>query len=321
VPIDRSGWTLAIAAVAAASCGGRNGVPSVPTTTGPPEVTFVASDDNTVRFVRVGATTIVVTRTVTVPGLIAELVWVGREPVVMLDDGEVGHISASGYEPFPRVPESLWTIAEPDAQSLHLDTPLWQLIGDTAGVAWQARCDWGLGKLKNGDVACDAWLYARVPASPTTISRTQPTAAPALAFPDVAPSSRITAEIVSAPADAPDVPGKPILRCTAAGTTSDFPPADQRFDVGRYAFVGVDDLVWLATEPPMFRITVAVASQRIDLVFDGCDVSTAFGHAHVTAGPHEVVAIFTDQKLSVRRHGREIGTLDDVRIVRFAPAP
>lgn len=321
-------WRWAFVALAATSCGSKPSVAPIPPITnrsdkGTPEVVFVAANDDTLRFVKTTPAGLVVTRTVTVPGSIAALAWVGPEPVVMINDSDVGHISPAGYEPFPPVPAALWSVPKPDRLSPHMDTPLWQLIVDAKGVVWQARCEWGPGKLKNGEIICDAWVYARL-SGPMTISRTEPTVALELSLPTIEPSTTTRVEIVSLPA-APDagaaIGSNTILRCTEAGKTIEFPPEHDRDEYGRYAFEGVSDLTWITTAPPMFRITEDLASQRIDVIFEGCEVSPVFGFAHIVSGPHEVIAIFNDDKLSVRQHGQEIGTLDRASLVRFAPEP
>jgi hypothetical protein len=84
----------------------------------------------------------------------------------------------------------------------------------------------------------------------------------------------------------------------------------------------MDEPVWLSADPPVFAITRndfgLGDSYPTTLVFEGC-TTTATG-VTIEYGPLDVVAIITDQRATVRWHGRGLGTFDASRIA-FAPAP
>jgi hypothetical protein len=277
----------------------------------PVGVRLVVADDDRARFVTTAPGGLAITREVKLPDRVIALAWVTAEPVVLLDGGEVGHIAASGYVAYPEVPTALWFVPQPTPYSLPLDPPIWDLIVDAAGVVWEARCDWGAGRLKNETISCDAWVYARV-SGPMTIARTAPEPAPERAVPVAAPSAKIEAEIV-------DDGGKDVLRCTDRGKTTDFPPVDERIDQGRWAFEGMHALTWLAADPPLFQITMQTASMPIEMIFAGCEVAPGHGYDHVIGGPQDTFALLGGGHLSVRRGGQELGDLESARFVRFAP--
>ena len=65
----------------------------------PPQLELVAADQledehTRVRFATTGPTGLTVTATITVPGAIATLAWLGPDPIAMLDTGEVGTLTA-----------------------------------------------------------------------------------------------------------------------------------------------------------------------------------------------------------------------------------
>ena len=338
----------AIVAIAASACGSSpppQQLTSRATVTRPEVELVVAGADpaggdtpvTLVRFARTAPTGLVVTRTVRVPGSVTSLAWNGPEPVVMLDSGEVGHISGTGYERFPMVPNTMWTIpkptgSSPDSPTGRFDTPRWRMVVSSAGDVWQARCDWGWD-LPHGIAhhcvpeggRCDAWVYARVWPGPTTISRDEPplafdsAAAPShVPIPKVTPAAEIRAEIVQVAAD--DVQ-RSVLRCTAHGETIQYPTDDDR-DLRDSSGDGVSDLTWLSTTPPMFAVTRRVGCLDTEsVIFEGCKQSEAYAGALVGGGPHDVLTLWHQGgKLSLRWHDQELGSVDDVSLVAFAPA-
>jgi hypothetical protein len=254
----------------------------------------------------------------------------------MLDSGEVGHISATGYERFPTVPNAMWTIPKPsggspDSPTGRFDTPRWRMLA-SAGDVWQARCDWGwdLGQgiahhcVPEGG-RCDAWVYAHVWPGPTTISRDQPplsfdSAEPPsyLPIPEATPAAAIRAEIVDVAAD--DLQ-RSVLRCTAGGETIQYPTDDDR-DLRDSSGDGVSDLTWLSTTPPVFAVTRRVGCLDTEsVIFEGCKQSDTYSGAVVGGVPHDVLVIWhRTGKLWLRWHDQELGSLDDVSLLAFAPA-
>jgi hypothetical protein len=301
----------------------------------PPEVELVVAGADTgdtprtrVRFVRTTPHGLDVTGTVSVPGNIRALAWVGPGPVVMLDDGQMGHVSTEGYERFPEVPPAMWSVPQPssDDPSMpdeQLDPPLWRMIVDSAGGLWQARCDWGSAQhgiarhcLPEGD-RCDAWVYARVWPGVLTISRAEPKASfdsndPSshIPIPSVLPSDAIKTEIVG------ETAGWSVLRCTEGGTTTQY-PADEEHDPRSND--GVNELTWLSTTPPMFLTTrlMGCRGDPFSVVFEGCKQSDRY--AEVAGGPKELIVLRGSDTLWLRWHDHDLGSLDDVSMLAFAP--
>jgi hypothetical protein len=325
-------WWWAVVAIAATSCGGKTDGPIAIANRSaepPPAVVLIVADHSAegrsrVRFVATTRAGLVTTRTIALPADVAVLAWVGPEPVVMLvggeHEGEVGRISSTGYEPFAAVPVTLSSVPRPSASSEHLDTPKWRLTVEATGAVWQGRCDWGYtphavayhGAEKDG--WCDAWVDARVWPGPITISHVAPSAAPERELPVIPPPTTTKVEIVTLKGS-----DKTILRCTQADKTIEYPPEDQRD-----SFLGVHDLTWLATAPPMFRIVETLGapprpSVDMPVMFEGCELSPDYASASVVVGPHDLSAIVTYDKVSVRQRGKELGTLSEISLLRFAP--
>lgn len=324
----------------------------------PPEVELVVAGDDpaatddaarsTVRFVKTAASGLVVTRTVEVPGDIMALAWVGADPVVMLADGQVGRIAGGRYASFPAVPSARWAVPNPHVDAdpgrgptERFDTPRWELIVDTAGAVWQARCDWGWDLPhgvahhcveEGGD--CDAWVYARISPGPLEIARREPSSIafevmtfggyssdddhngvkPSWPVPEVAPSTAIQAAIVSAGTDPRDV-----LRCTAAGKTIQYPTDDDR-DERQPDGDGVSQLTWLSTDPPIFAVSRRFGCRDTGwIAFEGC--SQADLADQIYGGPKDLIAAtIGNTQLALYWHGRALGTLDGVTRFAFAPS-
>jgi hypothetical protein len=352
----RSNHRSSVLAIALYACG--SGHPPSPSATpianraSQPRVELVVADiDGTeedprkrVRFARTTPTGLAVTRTVAVPGVVTSLAWIGPDPVVMLDGGEVGQISATGYQPFPVVPAVLWTIpnpgvGSPDSPTDRFETPRWRLIVAPTGDVWQARCDWGWD-LPHGIAhhcvpeggRCDAWVYAHVWPSRMAISHDEPPVAfdsevpPSYApIPTVSPDTAIRAEIVQVAihddsvATPDDSPRRSVLRCTEAGTTIQYPTDDDR-DLRDGSGDGVSDLTWLSTTPPMFAVTRRVGCLDTEsVVFEGCKQSDTYTGALIAGGPNDTLVLHAGAKLSLRWHDQDIGSLDNVSRFAFAP--
>ena len=293
-----------------------------------------------VRFAKTTPAGVVVTRTVSVPGIVTTLAWVGPDPVVMLDDGAVGRIPAAGFAPLPPVPAPLWKTPKPkgtgdsSAPTDRFDAPRWRVMADAAGAVWQARCDWGWD-LPHGIAhhcvpeggRCDAWVFARVWPGPTTVSLK----APAAAFdsdvtqrpspPPATPAPGIHAEI--AHVVVPDGPtGRAVLRCTEAGATIQYPTDDDR-DMRDNDGDGVSELTWLSTKPPLLSVTRRVGCLETEsVIFEGCKKSETYGGTVALGGPHDVLVLAQNgDKLQLRWHDRDLGSLDHVAQYAFAPPP
>ena len=114
--------------------------------------------------------------------MLPPLRWVGAEPVVLLSSdasdptadpvrfGEIGTITATGYVPFPRLPEATWKMTKPRNIDDHQDPARWHLYVTASREIWQGRCEWGF---VGEGMDCDAWIYARLAPGPLKITRTQ----------------------------------------------------------------------------------------------------------------------------------------------------
>jgi len=289
----------------------------------PPEVELVVAFKHSLRFVKTTPAGLAVTRTVELPSSVGGLEWVGRDPVVMLHaatygdiagedpshDGEIARITAKGYEPFPALPAETWTV-KPPANADQVG-PQWKLVVGPAAEVWQGRCEWG-GIADGG--WCDQWVYARRAPAPVATVRTPPAAAPPRTLPAIAPSTTVSVSLVDAPGDGGAVK---ILRCSDGRSTVDYPPA-----TARNGYLGISPPVWITSDPPMYQVIKTLAGfQAYDepVVFEGCAESAHYTNASLEAGPDGVVAVYGGDQMSVRWRGRELGTLANVTLVRFAP--
>jgi hypothetical protein len=309
----RFGWVLLAACSAPPPHAPANRV------TGIPEHELVVTHGHELRFVRTTPTGLVVTRTVGLPAHASDLEWIGAEPVVMLQaqfdetdrshDGEVARITARGYEPFAVLPAKTWAIPQPaNGEKV---SPAWRLVVGPAGEVWQGRCEWG--GIQDGGW-CDQWVYARRAPEPLAIVRDEPKSAPVRHPPAITPSQTTIVKLVDAPGERQTVK---VLRCSNGTSTVEYPPA-----TARDGYVGISEPVWVTTDPPMYQvIKTSLGYTTIDevVMFEGCSESPHYTHASIEAGPSDLVAIYGGDQMSVRWRGRELGTLADVSLVRFAP--
>src|SRR5262245_59244323 len=84
-----------------------------------PSVELAAAADHEVRIFRTSGRGLELVRTVHTPAQVEGLAWAGRDPVALLIDydenskagphhGELGAITANGYEPLPALPPALF---------------------------------------------------------------------------------------------------------------------------------------------------------------------------------------------------------------------
>jgi hypothetical protein len=160
---------------------------------------------------------------------------------------------------------------------------------------------------------------------PTTISRVEPSqsfdsAVPPSygSIPAAGPSPAIHADIVQVAADGQD---RSVLKCTARDDTIQYPTDEDR-DMRDRSGDGVSDLTWLSTTPPMFAVTRRVGCLDTEsVIFEGCTQSEAYAGALVSGAPHDVLAIWRrGEKLWLRWHDHDLGSLDEVSLLAFEPA-
>jgi len=98
-------------------------------------------------------------------------------------------------------------------------------------------------------------------------------------------------------------------------------PTDEDRDLRDGAGDGVSNLTWLSTTPPLFAVTRRVGCLDTEsVIFEGCTRSENYAGALVGGAPHDVLALWRrGDKLWLRRHDQELGVLDDVSLLAFAP--
>ncbi len=349
--LGRQGMVLPVLACAlVASCARDHVTPQLRTTAEPIEFVVSAvpkatSIQSTLRFGNVTANGVEVTRTVTLPGHVAQLDWAGSDPVVLLGDGwcvrdckksphdgEVGTVSASGYHPVPSPPAAAWTAlsnSQPgrEAGETKLSVPWWSLVVSSANEVWLGRCTRGWEG--DGHQGCsEEWLYSRLTPGPEVTTFVAPEAAPHFALPVLAAPTAVRVDFIEDPqrkksdaAAAKDATTPPqathYLRCTEGNDVREFPPEHERI----YAH-DVKNLAWLSTEPPLFQVdewSDGIEWTPRATIYEGCKPSKQFDGASIVGGPGDAIAILAKGHLSIRIRGREVGTLENVAAVRFAP--
>jgi hypothetical protein len=291
----------------------------------PPELAMVAIDGPTVQFYRATARGgLDEIRAVDAPADIDTIRWLGKTLAVLtLDDDrrvpQVGTVTQSGFTAFALPPAAAWPDTKlPDLD--HFDPPQWSLVNGGPDELWLGRCEWGYyGEGSN----CQEWAWARVgPAAntPFAITRTTPKGiAPAYKLATVTPPPAMRVELVDDPGAGPDETKRKILRCTRDRKSIEFPPTDERHD----GFLGMSDIVWVAADPPMFRVSRSESCMDVcttELTFEGCTLSKRFETARIVPGPGGTYALVADDFTSVRWRGKELGRIDGARHdVAFAP--
>jgi hypothetical protein len=273
-------------------------------------VELVVTHDNTLRFVTVSMAGAVVTRSVTLPQPAQSLRVASTGPVVLLQDGTtVGVVTAKGYEPAPAFPPGTFDSKQPPGTEVL--SPPRVTIDASTGDAWRGECHYG--GIEDGGW-CAGWVFAKIGSNPPE-KRAEPDVATGITQLPLlpAPASPVV-KIVTQRIPAHDDPVG-ILTCTASGRTVEYPAVDQRS-----GFFGMSDLVWIERDPPVFRATASLAGLNGILepvYFEGCHESKRFAGASVETGPHDVIALVADDKLTLVWHGHEIGRLAGVSLLAF----
>ncbi len=287
---------------------------------GTPIASFVLATQHRLRFLTATATGIAEARSVDLPGRPQDIAWLAGDPVVLLGStwanedpghaGEIGRVTARGWEPYPALPESTWTLAHPPKGTEKLPAPQWQLEVNAKGEIWQGRCDWGhFGE--GGD--CDNTIYARISPAPVVIrraGRTPTTRTSRLQLPKVAASSAVHFEWVKVqpPQDGDRKPDPyQIIRCTIDHHTVEIPAPDRRD-----AFLGMGTKIeWLVTAPPIYRAYQTIAGYVVfdtPVIYEGCAESADLRDANIAFGQHALLGIYADAKVALVQGGHLLGT-------------
>ena len=267
-------------------------------------------------------------RDVTLPSTIGELAWVGDKPVAILRaeiysdeasgdpslDGQVGRIG-SAFEPFPAVKGWIDSAPKPDEASMYAHTadhPAWRMVVTNAGEVWQGRSEWSFVPDAGGP---SNWVYARLfPSSPTsTLDAPKSLSEPDV--PKITPPANPKADLVTTGPKDEEGTIKPenLLACTDGSATVQLPPEDARTEL-----FNVDDLEWLASDPPIFRVDEIRAGYTaivMPVTYEGCTPSTRF--RSVAVGADGYVAVYGPDELWLVKDGRVIGKVPGGRTVVF----
>lgn len=321
----------ALSIVVAAGCGSHPTKIANQVADRVPEARLVAISGRTTRFLTVANGKLVVEHSVELPSTAGTIAWLDKDPVVILAapmydesgagdskrDGEVGRITAHGFEPMQVPARAAWPAkaASTDPQFANdfspLDPPHYKLVEDAAGVLWIGECGFWGGP--DGGW-CDQWYFARL-APPFAITKTEPTAARPRALPTIAPSASTKLALVKVPRE--ERGPISILECRQDGKVTQYPAAD-----ARDGYFGIEEPTWITTDPTMYaavRGDEGYMGISTLVVFEGCAPSATYEHAKLVGGPSDLIAIYTADKLSVRWRGHELGTLSGAQLVSFAP--
>jgi len=271
----------------------------------------------------------VLERTVKTPSSVGSMEWVGDTPTVMMlvpswgddmdkydpkYDGQVGRIGKT-YEPFAALPAETWASGKPeqdgDLYTHEIDRAGWQLIVTASGEVWQGRSEWWFVPDAGG---WGNWVYARRAPGPVVTSKEQPKEVTGFAMPKVAPAPGVTAEIIPGPpkTDEGTIVPDQLLQCTTKGETVVLPPeGDPRVEL-----FTVDNLTWLATDPPLFRVEEVRQGYTAivqPVVYEGCTPTATYGG--VTAGPDGISTLGNGADMLVLQNGRVIGKVPNGTVV------
>ena len=293
-----------------------------------PELAIV--DEQHVRLYLVTPKGLQLEREVTLPSTVGSIAWVGDKPVAMMQaqpwddahgdaskDGQIGWIGKT-FEPFPAVTAWVPNAPKPDDAGMYAsaaDHPAWRMVVTRAGEVWQGRSEWYFVPDAGGP---SNWVFARLAPPPATSTTDEPTWLSGYPLPKLAPPASPQADVVSTGPKTEDEGGpirpENLLHCTIGGTTVELPPeGDPRTDL-----FNVDNLEWLATDPPVFRVDEIRAGYTAivsTVMYEGCTPSATVDS--VAVGPDGVIAIYGRSELRLVRGGRVIDKAPGGSVVVF----
>jgi hypothetical protein len=295
---------------------------------------LVVAADKQATLVEAGATSAKVVATIKLPSNIHTLVWIDRDPVVLLDDGRVGAVTPTGFVAIATPPSNAFDLPRPGEGVQKLDSPDRALIASTAGELWLGRCDWGFPA--DGGIVCENWVYARLGSGARLIAREQPADAnPSWeGWPSVLPAPNVSVTFAKRAHGEHDIADDAeTMTCRFNGTTLTFPDDPS-------SWTEHDRLHWISRDPPLFVID-SLANGYAGIVeptaFEGCSPSGRFVGGQrdpmtmtmsqmqqpaVTGfiGPTDLFVLASDTASAVFRNGKELLALPGGRFVAFEPA-
>ncbi|MEO8706990.1 MAG: hypothetical protein ABI867_43585 [Kofleriaceae bacterium] len=271
----------------------------------------VATTDGTLTWFVVGNAGIRSTRTVAVPDFVTTIGWVHHSPVLLLSNHDVGVVTAKGFELLALPPDSAWGMPRTDTLAVRMFTK------DDA--IWVGHCD--QGRIE-GFGSCSSWTDVRVQPAPIVVEHADsanPYLAEAKPPPWPVDASR-SIEVALVP-DIERHAGKlNKLRCAANGKTVEDPPIGGLYEPTMGAEGGRDNLIWLATEPPIFEVTDRDNCGPLPCtkIFEGCTESNRLTSVKLF-GPDSVIVFGEMQGLSLYRHGKRLGLIQHATELAFVP--
>jgi hypothetical protein len=288
-----------------------------------------------------------VLRTATLPGPIGMLAWASDDPIALVQrppddscgiaeemagdhaganaarrackddavhDGLVGRLTANGFVPFARPPESTWSLLTQPKDAAPCTTECWSLEASATEV-WVGHCKWVFSA--DGRDHCHEWAYVRLDKPGPATKTDPPTSTSSYELPTVAASRRveISFESVTPPPayDGDEPEAKQQLHCALDGKPVAQYPEPKELDAGMSR-----DVTWLATSPPIFAAFhnhdgFEMTSELV--VFERCKRTSV---RKLIAGPDGLVALVGDS-LDVRRNGALVGSTSSGSLIVFAP--
>jgi hypothetical protein len=279
---------------------------------------LVVADGKSASLVEAGASSAKIVATIKLPSDVQQLVWIDRDPVVLLDKGAVGKLTEKGFVAIATPPSSAFTLAKPSEQVEQLDKPMFTLIGSTNDELWLGRCDWGFPA--DGHMICENWVYARlgvgagVGVGVALTSRTSPPDGnPSWeGWPTVAPSPNVHITFAKRERDlnVTDDDAE-TMTCRYNGTTTTFPD-------GAMEWTNHNSLRWVSHDPPIFIIN-SIANGFSGIIepteLDGCTVMGTGATGYL--GPNDLFVLGT----TLRLHDKVLLALPGASFVAFEPPP
>jgi hypothetical protein len=273
---------------------------------------LVIAEGQSASLVEAGAASAKLVATIKLRASVQTIVWIDRDPVALLDDGEVGRLTAKGFVAIATPPSSTLVLPRPNAELGKLERPMWQLIGSTTDELWLGRCDWGFPA--DGQMICENWLYARLGAGARLMSRASPSDGNWSweGWPTVEPAPSVAITFAKRPRGTNDISDSAeTMTCRSNGTTTTFPDGELNWTEHR-------TLRWISRDPPIFVID-SLANGYMEIVeptvFEGCTPSNRFGIVKGYTGPDDLFVLASAGASSLRKQ------LPGASIVAFEPYP
>lgn len=270
------------------------------------------------------------------PAEAVALEWVGHEPVVMLAkqrsgdpmpltnhafsqeafgtdpmDGVVGRITAKGFEPYPRPPDSTWAKLRAGKHE-GKPTSRWSMHVAADTSVWLGHCLFEVTPDMSESFGCDAWAYVRLDAK-APLTTNPPDSPDRLDRRKIVAASSITVSLVRDPD-----PDKEADRLSCKSSTGNlvYPPPGEPFALG------MGEIHWYANDPPVYSSQnqfPGYVTHGPEIVFQGCAVAKELEDPELEVGRNELSVLYTADKLLVIWRDRVVASAAGAHVVRFGP--